>query len=776
MMKQPILFGVRHLSPGAAWHLRRKLDEVKPSLVLVEGPHDLTDQMPHICAKNTRPPLAIMAYTKESPIRTILYPFSVYSPEYQAILWAHEHHVPCRFMDLPAGVFLSLQKARERDEDADDGTETPENTRQSSPEGMTTEHVYRRLYELGGDEDHDTFWERRFEHLTAPGSYQTAAVAFGKELRRATEASEAPFAYAENLVREAYMRRQIQDAVDSGVEADRIVCVCGAYHVEGLEHIGEDGAHLPMTDEEVAALPRLECHTTLMPYSYYRLSTRAGYGAGNKAPAYYELLWQAMEKGHVEETAFAYLTRIAAYQRGYGHMTSSAEVIEAVRLAQTLAAMKGFAIPSLGDLHDAASTCMGHGHFSEIALAAADTEIGTTIGSLPEGISRTSIQEDFYRLLKELRLDGYRKVVAEALSLDLREKLQVKSEKAAFMDLNRSLFLHRLRVLGIHFAQLQNTAQDKATWAENWVLQWTPEAEIEIVEAALLGDTVMGAASFALKERAEASQTIAQAVAIMTDAFLCGMPETVTYAVEVLQRLAVDAAAVQDIAKTAVELSVVIRYGSLRRLDSAPLVPLLSQLFLRACLTLEAACICDNMAAKTMIEAMDQLNTVQLNHAFLEEERWIQLLTRISDRDDLNTRCSGFATAILLERSRIDGELLSREVSRRLSKGIPADLGAGWFEGLSQKNRYALITRLHLWEQLSQYLDSLDEEEFKRALVFLRRAFADFTPREKNDIAENLGVIWGVDSEQVADVLMRETTEEEQELIGQLDDFDFGDI
>ena len=66
-------------------------------------------------------------------------------------------------------------------------------------------------------------------------------------------------------------------------------------------------------------------------------------------------------------------------------------------------------------------------------------------------------------------------------------------------------------------------------------------------------------------------------------------------------------------------------------------------------------------------------------------------------------------------------------MERRLSKGVPADLGAGWFEGLSKKNRYALITRMSLWESLDQYLATLDDEEFKRALLFLRRAFADFT-------------------------------------------------
>ena len=46
-----------------------------------------------------------------------------------------------------------------------------------------------------------------------------------------------------------------------------------------------------MTDKELKALPAVKCSLTLMPYSYYRLSSQSGYGAGNHAPAYYQRLF-----------------------------------------------------------------------------------------------------------------------------------------------------------------------------------------------------------------------------------------------------------------------------------------------------------------------------------------------------------------------------------------------------------------------------------------------------------------------------------------------------
>lgn len=762
-MNEPVIFGVRHLSPAGSWHLLQLLNELMPDIVLIEGPSDLTDQLVHLCGKDTKPPIAIMAYSETVPIRTILYPFAVYSPEYQAIKWAQEHKRACRFIDLPSSVFLAIQDRRIQHIQADQAAAEPADKADELPV-----NVYQRIADLADEDSQETFWERHFEHNQSKGSYQLASAAYGSELREWKDGDRLD--EAENTLREAYMKYQIELAISEGYAPEKIVVVTGAYHVAGIKNT------VALSQEELAGLPAIPAQSTLMPYSYYRLSSRSGYGAGNKAPAYYELLWNSLNAESLEDTAYTYLSRLAKYQRQNGHMVSSAAVIEAVRLSFALAGMKGFATPSLKDLRDSAVTCMGHGNFSEIALAVADTEIGTMLGSLPEGISRTSIQADFYRLMKELKLEKYKSTVAMTLELDLRENTRVKSEQAAFIDLNRSFFLHRLQMLGISFAKKQATTQSKATWAENWNLQWSVEAEIELVESVLKGETVELATAFEFKERIEESKSIAVTAKIIEDACMCGMPQSVQAATHALQNLAIDAASIKEIADTAYSLSVVIRYGTIRKFDNQALIPILQQLFFRACLIMADNCSCDNRAVNDIITAMNLLNEVSINHDFLDSEGWIKLLMELSNRDNINTKASGFATAILLERGLIDNQLLATQVERRLSKGIPADLGASWFEGLALKNKYALIARLSLWEKLSEYLDTLDEEEFKRALVFLRRAFSNFQAKERSDIAENLGEIWGLNVQQVSDVLNRETTEQEQQMLSELDDFDFDDL
>ncbi|MCI8386882.1 MAG: hypothetical protein HFE63_00245 [Clostridiales bacterium] len=769
-MGQPNFWGVRHLSPAGAYHLLHYLDEIKPRLVLVEGPSDFNSQLKNITMPETQPPIAILAYTSEAPVRTILYPFAEYSPEYQAIMWCHKNKVECRFMDLPSEVFLALSanaeaKANEDFNGDDNVDDIEESHSDEGEEGRAG--VYRRLDEISGEDGgSETFWERVIERSADSEAYREGAYEFGRQLRELTEGVDSD--WEETKLREAYMRRKISDAVAGGIEPERIVVVTGAYHVEGLRDYCSC-----MSDADIAKLPRLEANHTLMPYSYYRLSSRSGYGAGNRAPAYYELLWESLCRKEPHFAAYSYLSRIAGYQRSTGNPVSSADVIEAVRLADSLAGMHDSKIPALRDIRDAAITCIGGGSLAAINLAVADTEIGTRIGSLPDGVSRTSIQEDFYRLLKDLKLERYRDISAQDLSLDLRENRNVKSERAAFLDLYRSFFLNQLSVLGVSFAKKQATKQDNATWAENWVLRWSPEAEIELVEAALKGDTIAQAASFCMKERVEAAPNMGEIARVIEEAFDCGMAGAVSYATSALQAMSVDAASVEELANTVQRLSVVVQYGNIRRLDSSPLIPIMTRMFYRACLLLPGACVCDDGGARVIIGAIEKLNSAALAHDVLDQEAWISALDETAYRDDLNTKLSGFAAAILLERGVMDSSRLKLEVQRRLSKGVPADLGAGWFEGLAMKNRYALIARLSLWENLDAYLAGLDDEEFKRALVFLRRAFADFTSQEKDEIAENLGEIWGLNGQQVSETVNAVLDDAESQMVESLDDFDF---
>ena len=739
-------FGIRHFSPAGAYFVRQFLDKIKPDLVLIEGPADFDFLMDDIVSKKLVPPFAIMAYTKEAPIDTILYPFAEYSPEYQAILWARENNKECRFFDLESDTMLGFGRTDDDTKDEEIISKEPEKNK--------------------SDVDMEGFWERNLEQSENMDAYRAGSALFGESLRKDTRSDDKSF--ARDIIRESFMKRKINEYIKKGFDLEKIVAITGAFHTSAIESL--EGA---MSDKEYKELVRRESNITLMPYSYYRLSKRTGYGAGNAAPAYYELLWQGFLSGDITYHERKYLSSLAKYMREHGGIVSSAQVIEATRLARELAVIRGGSVPTLEDLKDASITCMGGGSFGEMAMGFAETDIGKKIGSVPQDAMQTSIQSDFTLKLKQLKLEKYKELVATPLQLDLRENLRVKSEESAFLDLNRSFFLYRLVVLGIDFAKIKKSNQDNATWAENWILQWTPEAEIQIVESVLKGDTIADAVAFVLGEKLSEATKISEIAEVIEDAFNCGLPKIVEGAKRSLDEMANGTIAMCDIADTVSKLSNMISFGDIRKLDREPLVPIVKRLCIRASLMLVGESACDDIAAATLADDIQKIHSVFMMQDFLDESFWFDKLIELSNRDDLNTKISGLATAILLDAGKIDELTLRMEVSRRLSMGMPAELGANWFAGLSMRNHYALIGRLTLWESLSEYLDTLDEEEFRRSVVFLRRAFVEYSAKEKDMIAENLGEIWGLNAQAVSEIINSEIKEVDTDI---LEDFDFGDF
>lgn len=777
----PHIFGIRHLSPGGAWHLKNFLDEIKPEIVLVEGLSDANPQIEFLVGEETIPPVAILAYTVELPIRTLLYPVASYSPEYIALKWAKENNAYSEFIDLPSDVFLSLDIEKEARESYSQNVDPEKNNVDSSEDQNRNSNAIKKcsVYDLwaheAGERDYDTYWEKNFEHNRNKDAYRATIYKFSQGIRKLSEDNERisdSRGYVENIVREAYMRRQIVRILKNGYDPQKVVVITGAYHSSALcKELS------PMSDEEWRSLPRRESRLTLMPYSYFKLSTQSGYGAGNKAPAYYEMLWKYMMEERLDSLPGTYLSKIVEVLRGKGTYRSTADIIEGVRLANTLAALNGGCMPTLGDLRDAAVTCIGYGELPAVAEALARIEVGTSIGSLPEGVSKTPVQDDFYRQLKLLKLEKYKSPVAQTIDIDLRENRRVQSEEAAFLDLNRSFFFHRLKILGINFAKQGSYGESSGNWAERWLLRWSPEAEIQMVESTLKGETIELATAFEFKEKLNNSKTIDEVAVIIREACEAGMLASMEEAQRSLQGRAVDTGDFIHISSAAMELSIAISYGDIRKFSSEPLIPLLTQLFLRGTLILLEAASCNNEAASKILESMNYMNVIATEYyKHVDEGLWYKKLKELSDRDDKNPKLSGYACGVLIEKNLIDNDKLSAEVSRRLSPGIEADLGAGWFEGLSMRNRYALLSRKILWEQLEQYVASLEPEEFLRALVFMRRAFGGFSPSEKTRISEILGDLWGANIDETSELINNPLDEEESAKLNDLNDFDFGDI
>jgi len=762
------IFGVRHLSPAGAIHLKAVLDELKPTAVLVEGPADATDQLIHLAHKDAKPPVAVLAYTQDRPVRSILYPLASYSPEWVALTWGLKNKALVRFIDLPAEVFLQLHHVEAPPEDAE--PQPPPSPEEPRPVSDHTRAYmgdpFEDIARLAGEADHETWWERHFEHTVDPAAYVQQIFHFGHQLRGLRTLAEGD----ENLIREAYMRREIAEVLKKGHKPEKVLVVCGAFHSSALVQ------ELPaMTDKEFKALPRAKCSLTLMPYSFVRLSSQSGYGAGNHAPGYYQRLYQARADGEPDRVVPTFLAEICREVRKAGQIRSAAEVIEAVRLACTLASLNESSAPVLRDLRDAALTCLGRGEMAVIAEALRDVEIGHAIGRLPKGILRTAIQDDFYRLADDLYLEKYLAERSQTLELDLREDRHAKKAEAAFRDRHRSTFLHRLGVLGLDFARKEKSGQDQATWKEVWKVKWSPDCEIELVQNALIGETIEMACAIRLSQKLAADDRIDHAAQVVKEAVLCELADALENARRRLQAMAVEETGFVQLSKAVAELSEVISYGSVRKFDPEPLKPLLGQLFLRATLALKDACRCDDAAARdhirpAILRLHDVAETGDLA-AVVDADRWQAELDKVVTIDSLNAYLSGFVLSLVLPR--VPEETLSLELQRRLSLAVPPDIAGAWVEGLMQYNHEVLFHREAVWKTLDEYVMSLDETGFRKALVPLRRALGTFEPAEVRRICGLLISLSAVGGDEIREVTNRKLDDAEaaelQEQLGGLD-------
>ncbi len=78
MRAEVSIFGIRHHGPGSARRLVEALDELRPSLVLIEGPADASDLLPMLADAAMTPPVALLTYAADDPGRAIFWPFGYF--------------------------------------------------------------------------------------------------------------------------------------------------------------------------------------------------------------------------------------------------------------------------------------------------------------------------------------------------------------------------------------------------------------------------------------------------------------------------------------------------------------------------------------------------------------------------------------------------------------------------------------------------------------------------------------------------------------------------
>ncbi|MET7292148.1 DUF5682 family protein [Streptomyces griseoloalbus] len=719
----PLLLGVRHHGPGSARAVRAALEETRPGVVLIEGPPEADVLIPLAAEEDMRPPVALLAHAVDEPGRSAFWPLAEFSPEWVAIRWALEHGVPARFIDLPAAHTL----ARERDEGVgadEEGDGEGGGGREPAAGAKVRVDPLGVLAEAAGYDDAERWWEDVVEHRGVGNGDAVAPFTALEEAMTALREEYGSGGHERDLVREAHMRLRIR-AAQREFEAG-VAVVCGAWHVPALRRKAAVAADRAL----LKGLPKVRTDMTWVPWTNRRLSRVSGYGAGIDSPGWYGHLFGAPDRP-VER----WLTKVAGLLRAEDRIVSSAHVIEAVRLAQTLAAMRGRPLPGLSETTDAVRAVMCEGSDVPLALVHDRLVVGDVLGEVPATAPAVPLQRDLARIQRRLRL---RPEAAERdLELDLRKET----------DAERSRLLHRLRLLGIGWGEPAASRGSTGTFRETWRLRWEPELSVRVAEAGVWGTTVLAAATARAEADAVAAQGLAEVTGLAERCLLAVLPE----ALPTVMRILADRAALDtDVGHLAQALPALVRslrYGDVRGTDTAALAEVAAGLAERVFVGLPPACAAlDADAAEEMRRHVEAVHgAVGLlgdapapGHGELRA-RWQSVLRTLSARDTVPGVIRGRSVRLLLD----DGELARAEAARLmglvLSPGTPPAAAAAWIEGFVGGGSGGGLLLIHderLLGLVDAWLTGVPAQAFTDVLPLLRRTFSAYEPGVRRTLGE----------------------------------------
>jgi len=685
------LYGIRHHGPGSARSLLAALGEQGPDVVLIEGPAEADGLVALAGQPDMRPPVALLGYVPGQPEAAAFWPFAVFSPEWQAIRYGLGAGVPVRFCDLPAACQLAMR----------DGKAVASKAAQPRTDPIG------ELASAAGYDDPERWWEDVVEHVPGPSSV-FGAIADAIAILRAGDGEPDP----REAAREAHMRRVLRRTVREGYR--RIAVVCGAWHVPALATLPPAAAD----DRVLRGLPKVKATLTWIPWTYGRLAYASGYGAGIRSPGWYDHLFSA-EGQPIER----WLARAAAVLRDERVPASSAHVIESVRLAEALAALRGRPLAGLEEVTEAARAVLCEGSDLLTGLIQRRLVVGERLGTVPAATPMVPLQRDLHDQQRTLRLRP--QAEPRDYDLDLRKP----------NDLARSGLLHRLALLGVRWGTpREGRVRNIGTFREGWQLTWRPELDLALIEASTWGSTVAAAAAQRARALAAEATALEDLTALVERCLLADLGDALPDALAAVR----DRAALEgDVTHLMAALPALVRaarYGDVRGTDPGRLGQVAVEMITRICTGLAVAVTSlDETAERAMRDRVDAVHAATgLLADAGSRARWLDMLARLAGR--CPPLISGRLTRLLLDAGRLaPGEAAAR-MSRELSPAAPAAASARWAEGFLAGSGLLLLHDDKLLALADGWLAGLSPDAFTAVLPALRRTFGEFAPPERRAI------------------------------------------
>lgn len=713
---------IRHHSPGCSAALTALLDEVRPTVVLIEGPREYTALLPALADERTRPPIAVLSVTSSpgEDDRSAFYPLADFSPEWVALRWGASAGATVDFID---------QSWAEQRDDDDPGALV--RTLQAEHHLARSAAIARLAADLGC-RDHDEVWEHLFEvrtpeRLAQWRDYFAEALAWAGLAR--LECDRAMLDGDGTHAREAVMAAMI--ARHRGASAGPIVVVTGAFHTPALLEALDDTAEGRwVTGRNPGALD-VARPAWLIRYDHTRLDGLRGYGAGMPAPGFWQRVWN-------RSPAIEVLLDVATELRAHGEQLSSAEVAAAAEHAVRLAELRGRAWPGRTDLSDAMLSCFVRddaGLSGPLGRAIDAVFGGTALGDVPPGIASPPLVTEARATASRLRFvvdDG----VTRTVSLDTARMPRA---------VQRREFLATMRFVGSGFARQTGGADlvggtGLGQLFEEWEYAWTPLVEAALIAISHEGGTLSEVRRRRITQRLADASSAASVTAVLAELVAMGATDELPAVLGALQA-SYDADSSLNSMVTSLHRVVGLLTESGRLAlgehagDLRPLVA--SGLASAAYLVGPLADVAEADAAeacRAVLSLRDLLRRLREGDVPADLEAPARELTRLRGRPT-SARLHGCLVAMAYTDGEIDVDALAASVSAHLHPGADPERLAGYLLGLLQAAPDLILHSPDLLDALNDRLAELDAASFFGILPDLRQAFTWLRPAETAQLA-----------------------------------------
>lgn len=782
-------FPVRHHSPAVARYLKLAIKQRKPKILFIEGPHEATDLIKYIVDPKTKPPVALYCSYRDDdnhlglagiasaaehiPARfASWYPMLPYSPEYVALTVAKELKIESVFMDLPfharlrpmSEIVAQREQAEERrrleaqreQSDDDDEPESEASVEESTdgskkesveqpPANDTSEKLieesefYRKLAEVAGYRSWNEAWDSIFEMR----DFSQDIEQFRIELATFCAAARATASVERmkedgTFERERFMLKTISETLLlKQIAPEDAMVICGGFHL----FLDREDTEAPPTP------PPGTTYNTIVPYSYFRVSEISGYGAGNRAPQFYQTVWDLTHAGRGSDYVTEHVISVLKRARKEGEPLSSADAIAVCQHAEMLGRLRGRQNPVLDDIHDALITCCCKGDPNEDGVhlwkAIDATDIGHKTGRVSPDLGQLPLVKDFYTQLAMMQLDEV---------LGVEQRLQVKLDKREEVAGHQSSLLHRLRYLKIPLATLKEASSGKLgareIFAETWVLVWSPKVEANLIENSFYGDTIETATLAMLQEdlakdgnhAGKISQRLVNAVDMDLPNMIQEVEDALSEAVDTDARFV-------SLAEALSNLLFLDRYAVLRNMRRGLLDDLIVRCFDRSCFSIMDVVAVPEDQQQNVISALFSLAEIMQRgeKQGLDRDLFIENVKYASEATEIPF-LKGALLGILAELRVISPQQLAEQVALFAKSPVEIKVKAGDFlDGVMAVSRTSILLGADaLIKAIDELLRACEWDDFLTLLPRTRAAIERLHDRQRESLASRVAKLYGL--------------------------------